>query len=187
MKPKTRKFDAAALLATADELSVPQVRAAINTAMDFGRKDVALALQAKLELRTGLRLSRTVKENSTTNAWLAAGVTRVRNIQYSWSAIAENGIPVFTIWSQELPPEQHLLWSPATVSDAKGYEDRKRHAQIALSKGGLARAFEIRGKRRGHELKDGTSSHVEWASSESFPARAESRGSELWLVWGGRL
>jgi hypothetical protein len=100
----SRTFNAVSTLTKArnGELSVDELRKAV-AALDFGKSDVAFELQAILEQRTGLRLKPTAKENSLTNAWLAAGVKGVRNIQYSWSAIADDGVPVFTVWSQYLP------------------------------------------------------------------------------------
>jgi hypothetical protein len=131
----------------------------------------------------GLRLKPTAKENSSTSAWLAAGVKSVRNIQYSWSAIADDGVPVFTVWQQDLSAKQFLLWNPTNLSGAQGYADRKQHALVALSKGGKARAFEIRGERRGTESDLNEKSRVNWASTEAFEAQVERRDEELWLVW----
>jgi hypothetical protein len=181
----SRTFNAVATLTKAKngELSVDELRKAITDALDFGKSDVALELQAILEQRTGLRLKRTGKENSLTNAWLAAGVKGVRNIQYSWSAIADDGVPVFTVWQQDLPEKQLELWDPENLSDAQGYADRKQHALVSLSKGGQARAFEIRGERRGSELNWSEKSRVDFASTEPFEARVERRGADLWLVW----
>ena len=181
----SRTFNPVTTLAKAKsgELSVAELRKAVTMARDFGKNDIALELQAILEQRTGLRLKKTVKANSLTNAWLAAGVKGVRNIQYSWSAIADDGIPVFTLWQQDVPAKQFLLWEPDELRDAQGYADRKQHALVSLSKGGKARAFEIRGERRGSELDLSEKSRVDFASTQPFEARVERRCEELWLVW----
>jgi hypothetical protein len=182
----SRTFNAVSTLTKArnGELSVDELRKAVADALDFGKSDVAFELQAILEQRTGLRLKPTAKENSLTNAWLAAGVKGVRNIQYSWSAIADDGVPVFTVWSQYLPDKQLRLWAPTDLSDKAGYADRRQHALVGIElKGGKARAFEIRGLRRGDELAESEKSRVEAASLAAFEARVERRGEELWLVW----
>jgi hypothetical protein len=180
-----RTFNAKKTLAMAEagQLSVDELRQAVKDARNFGNQSAALALQAKLEQRTGLRLKPTTKANSLTNAWLAAGVKSVRNIQYSWSAIAEDGVPVFTVWQQYLSAKEWQLSDLAWLVDAQGYVDRKQHALVALSKGGKARAFAIRGDRRGSELGLNEKSQIKFASSEPFEVCVEQRDTDLWLVW----
>jgi hypothetical protein len=95
----SRTFNAKEILflAEAGKMSNNELRQAIGAAIDFGRQDAALQLQAMLEQQSGLRLTPTDKENSLTNAWLAAGAKSVKNIQYSWSTIADDGVPTKAI------------------------------------------------------------------------------------------
>ena len=170
-------------MAEAQLLSVQELRTAVKDARRIGNLSGALALQASLERRSGLRLKPTSKPNSLTSAWLAAGVKSVRNIQYAWSAIGDDGVPVFTVWGQELAAKELKLSEVDWLVDTKGHADRKQHALVAPSKGGSARAF-APWRAPACELSVKEKSRIDFASTDPFEAHVERRGNDLWLVLG---